>query len=80
MNVEPNINEHRKSGIERAMPTMHIGMGVVYLIMGVLIMYLDAFGGLALEGPWPYIIGGLMLLYGGFRLWRGLSSMRQRRS
>lgn len=59
--------------------TMHIAMGVLYLVLGVSIIYMKAFGTLDLDPPWPYVVGGLMMLYGAFRLWRGMADLKLRK-
>ncbi len=58
---------------------MHLAMGVVYLFLGGFVIFYQAFGAFFLKPPWPYILGGLMLVYGAFRIWRGLADMRIRR-
>lgn len=67
----------RRSGYERMQMPLHIGMGFVYIIFGILILYIKYFGTMQLSAGLAYALGGLMLLYGVFRLWRGFSMMRQ---
>lgn len=66
-------------GFMRVRSTLHIGMGVLYLVFGSAVIYLQKFGNLALPGIMAYAVGGLMLLYGGFRIWRGLRDARERK-
>jgi hypothetical protein len=66
-------------GFMRVRSTLHIGMGVLYLVFGSAVIYMQRFGNLALPGFMAYIVGGLMLLYGGFRIWRGLRDARERK-
>ena len=77
MSYEPR-NE-RNSAYLKFRASMHIAMGIVYLLLGTAILYLKAFGSLDLDPPWPYIVGGLMIAYGLFRLWRGMADMKLRR-
>lgn len=77
-----SYDDQRESshGFSRARSVLHISMGVVYLILGCFVLYLQRFGGLALPGVLAYLVGGLMLLYGGFRIWRGWRDMQERKS
>lgn len=49
------------------------GMGLIYSAMGIFFLFSDKMG-VELEfpaKPFSYIFGGLCLLYGGFRIYRG---------
>lgn len=53
---------------------MDIGMGVIYAAIGCILGFSQQLG-FNLEFPAPpfsYIFGGLCLLYGGFRIYRGI--------
>jgi uncharacterized membrane protein len=53
---------------------MDLGMGVLWAAMGVFLMLSKRFG-VELEflpSPYTYLFGGLCLLYGGFRIYRGI--------
>lgn len=73
---ERNESTH---GFTRFRSTLHLSMGILYLIFGSAVIYLQKFGNLALPGIMAYAVGGLMLLYGVFRIWRGLRDMRERK-
>jgi hypothetical protein len=52
---------------------MDIGMGFIYAAMGVFFLLSKQFG-INIDfppTPFNYIFGGLCLLYGGFRIYRG---------
>lgn len=51
--------------------SLHIGIGALYLVIGVAVIYFKAFGAMVLSSGIAYTIGAAMLLYGGFRIWRG---------
>lgn len=60
--------------------SLNMGMGVIYLAIGVSVIYFKSFGVMELSNMVSYIIGAVLLLYGSFRLWRGwmdLKSMRK---
>ena len=67
------------SGIERIQTSLHLAMGVVYLIMGSVVIYIKAFGTLDLPTNFAYVLGGLMIAYGAFRLWRGAMNIQQKK-
>ncbi|MBO9633558.1 MAG: hypothetical protein J7578_10615 [Chitinophagaceae bacterium] len=53
---------------------MDIGMGFIYAVIGCILAFSQQLG-FALEfppAPFSYIFGGLCLLYGGFRIYRGI--------
>jgi hypothetical protein len=58
---------------------MHIGMGGIYLLFGGIIIAYRNFVTVQLSAAMAYGIGGLMVLYGAFRLYRGFADMRQMR-
>ncbi len=52
---------------------MDLGMGIIYAGMGAFFVFKE-FLGVNFnfpEAPWNYVFGGLCLLYGGFRIYRG---------
>lgn len=57
--------------------SMHMGMGVLYIIIGSLVLYIKYFGTMELSSGLAYTLGTMMVLYGIFRLWRGIVAMRQ---
>ncbi len=56
---------------------LHMIMGALYLVLGVSVIGLQAFGEFELDPGIAYVMGTILCLYGGFRLWRGYSGMRQ---
>jgi hypothetical protein len=53
---------------------MDLGMGVLWVAMGAFLMLSNRFGVELdfLPSPYTYLFGGLCLLYGGFRIYRGI--------
>jgi sulfite exporter TauE/SafE len=74
MNYEERNSNN--SGYQRFRSTLHIGMGIFYICMGLLIIYVKYFGAMALPDTFAYILGGLMIAYGIFRIWRGYMDMK----
>lgn len=71
--------QEKKSGsknYDRLRGSMHIGMGLFYLVTGVLVLYVKYFGTLQLPDMLAYALGVLMLAYGVFRIWRGVASIK----
>jgi len=53
---------------------MDIGMGILWITMGALFIFKD-YVGLKIdfpEKPFDYIFGGICMIYGGFRIYRGV--------
>jgi hypothetical protein len=54
---------------------MDLGMGIIYAGVGVFLIFSRQLLGKEMEfppEPFNYIFGGLCLLYGGFRIYRGI--------
>lgn len=76
MNIEER-NEKGK-GYKNFRGSLHIGMGGLYLVIGGAVIYFKAFGAMALSAGVAYTIGAAMILYGGFRIWRGWMDLKYR--
>ena len=59
--------------------SMDLGMGTIYLLFGALVIYGKYFGKVELQPLWAYLLGTLMLLYGIFRIYRGITAMQSRK-
>ena len=67
-------DKRRKAYVSRR-SLMDLGMGIIYAALGGFFMFSEFFG-IAMEfppKPFSYIFGGICLLYGGFRIYRGVS-------
>jgi hypothetical protein len=52
---------------------MDLGMGIIYTGMAVVVLFARRFGlETVFSEPFNYIFGGICLLYGGFRIYRGI--------
>jgi hypothetical protein len=58
---------------------LHIGMGGIYLLFGFIIATYKNFMTRELGTGMAYAIGGLMIAYGAFRLYRGFADIAQMR-
>ena len=74
MSYEERNKSHSTYSKFRA--TMHIAMGIFYLFIGAMIIYIKYFGSMQLPEGFAYILGGLMIAYGAFRIWRGIADIR----
>jgi len=52
--------------------SLDVGMGAVYIIMGVAVFSLRYFGTVELPASTAYVLGSIMVLYGAFRIYRGM--------
>jgi hypothetical protein len=70
--MQTGEDDSRKKGYRLRRSIMDYGMGAIIAGIGVLIIVAPYIGlPLRLEPTNRYILGGLFLLYGGFRLYRG---------
>ncbi|WEK36197.1 MAG: hypothetical protein P0Y53_01675 [Candidatus Pseudobacter hemicellulosilyticus] len=70
---EDKMKDNRMQAYSNRRALMDIGMGIIYLVVGGFIALKDHLG-TNIDFPSPpfsYIFGGLCLLYGGFRIYRG---------
>jgi uncharacterized membrane protein HdeD (DUF308 family) len=74
MSIEPNNNYNNSRPSIRTW--MHLISGSIYLIMGALVIYLKFFNSIQLSNGAAYAFGCLLLLYGIFRLYRGVVNFR----
>jgi hypothetical protein len=47
-------------------------MGIMYLCFAVVMFNMKQFGAIELSAGIAYSLGGLLVVYGGFRIWRGI--------
>lgn len=71
--------DHNLSGGSRFRSILNISMGIIYLILGGVVIYTKYFGTMELGNGIRYALGGLMIVYGLFRLWRGFYEMKSMR-
>jgi len=77
MNYE---ERNEQSGPYRHFRTsLDLGMGVFYIVISVAVISMKYFGTIELPTASAYILGGLMALYGLFRIYRGIQGMRIKR-
>ncbi|MES2480051.1 MAG: hypothetical protein V4561_13265 [Bacteroidota bacterium] len=55
---------------------LHIGMGVVYLLFAAMVYNFKKFGNVELGEVTVYGMSGLLVIYGVFRIWRGIADLR----
>lgn len=71
------MDRENNKGYRNFRNSLDLGMGVFYVIIGVLILYVKYFGTLELSQGTAYALGGLVVLYGLFRIYRGISNFRK---
>ena len=70
--MEKGEKSNRKKGYRLRRSIMDYGMGAIICVIGLVIILGPLFGlPMRLEPLNRYLLGGLFLLYGGFRLYRG---------
>lgn len=72
------MNHEERSGkiYSHFRTSLDLGMGVLYVVIAGMIITLKYFGSVALGSGLAYALGGMMLLYGLFRIYRGIQGMR----
>ncbi|RYE23506.1 MAG: hypothetical protein EOP51_10255 [Sphingobacteriales bacterium] len=73
-----NFEERNRNNdsIIRFRAIMHLGMGSVYIVLGIIVFYIKAFGTMELSPVFAYILAGFMVAYGAFRIWRGIADFK----
>lgn len=67
------FDERKQSAYINRRAIMDLGMGIIYSGMAVVMFLPEKFGlGNIFSAPFNYIFGGLCLLYGLFRVYRGI--------
>lgn len=70
MNLDERMTESRTYKSFRT--SLDMAMGTIYIIVGVVLFAIRHFGTVELSASSAYILGSVMMLYGGFRLYRGI--------
>jgi hypothetical protein len=72
--MSSDYDEKRKKAYSNRRSMMDLGMGIIYAVMGGFFSFSQFFG-ISMEfppKPFSYIFGGLCLIYGAFRIYRGI--------
>jgi hypothetical protein len=70
---EDKIEDKKRRAYVNRRALMDLGMGLIYAGMGSFFIFSSRFGlETVFPAPFNYIFGGLCLLYGGFRIYRGI--------
>ncbi len=74
--MSQDFDKKRASTRYRFRATMNIVMGILYVILGIAIATMHKFGSVNLNPSLAYGFCALLLLYGAFRLWRGVQDLK----
>ena len=77
MSFEERMEENKSYKSFRT--SLDLGMGIFYILIGAFVIYAKYFGTMELPGTYAYILGSLMILYGIFRVYRGLAVVMRKR-
>jgi hypothetical protein len=72
--MNTDYEEKRRKAYVNRRSLMDFGMGILYAVMGGFFILSETFG-IYMEfppKPFSYIFGALCLVYGGFRIYRGI--------
>ena len=71
--MEEEFEDKKQRDYVNRRSIMDLGMGIIYTGMGVLMVFARKVGlDAVFSEPFNYIFGGICLLYGGFRIYRGI--------
>ena len=70
--TKPFVEKSRKKSYELRRAILDYGMGAIIFCIGIVLLLAPKLGiSVDLEDGFRYGLGGLFLLYGGFRVYRG---------
>jgi membrane-bound ClpP family serine protease len=73
--MENDYRQQHQKGFSKLQSIRHITMGLLFMAMGIVFFVADKYqikGILDFDKSFRYIFGAIILLYGGFRLYRGI--------
>ncbi|MBL7691016.1 MAG: hypothetical protein JNM41_05455 [Flavipsychrobacter sp.] len=73
MNLDERIEQSATYSSFRT--SLDIAMGAIYIILGVILVSLRQFGALELSATSAWVLGAAMVLYGAFRIYRGITAI-----
>ncbi|GAA4462269.1 hypothetical protein GCM10023093_08520 [Nemorincola caseinilytica] len=77
MNIDERMEQSSTYSAFRT--SLDIAMGAIYIIMGIAVFSLRYFGTVELPAGTAYALGTILVLYGAFRIYRGITAMSRRR-
>lgn len=76
--MNPDERNIRNKGYNGFRGAMHIGIGLLYIVVGGIVGYFKSFGTIPLSNAAAYGITAAMVLYGAFRIYRGWVYLKPR--
>lgn len=69
-----NLDERREQSqtYNSFRTSLDMGMGAIYVVIGVIVLSMRYFGAIELSATTAYVLGTIMILYGAFRIYRGV--------
>lgn len=74
--MSEDFNKKRTSTKYRFRAMMNISIGALYIILGIAVATMRKFGAVQLALGWAFGACALLLIYGGFRIWRGIQDLK----
>lgn len=72
--MNTDLESKRKKAYSSRRSIMDLGMGIIYAVVGGFFVLSETLG-INMDfpqKPFSYLLGGICLLYGGFRIYRGV--------
>lgn len=73
-------SDARKKSQQYFRTSMDIGMGLFYSIIGAILLISKSFAGVSIPAWISYILGGMMLIGGVFRFYRGVKFLLSKKN
>ncbi len=70
-------NNERSSANSNFRTALDIGMGILYIVLGIGVAYTKHFASIELGSGVAYGMCGILFLYGGFRIYRRIHDLKQ---
>jgi hypothetical protein len=76
LTMSEDFNKKRPSTRYRFRAMMNISIGILYLILGIAVATMRKFGSMQLSSAWTIGACAILIVYGGFRIWRGVQDLK----
>lgn len=77
--MNDEIEEYKERRQSNFRTSLDIGMGLFYTAIGIMVLYAKSFGEMTIPPVIAYILGGMMVVGGIARFYRGLKTILAKR-
>ncbi len=73
----PTSHQNRNQVWRRFQAGRHIVMGLLLMALAYAVIHFRSFGTIELSHTSAYVLAGILVAYGLFRIWRGFAELRK---